>query len=192
MSDGVVWLPSFHDAIAELSDADQLQVYRAFDFYGICGEEIQLSGVAKAIFVMMKPVIDSSQNRHKASKANGSKPPKEGSNPRGRPSKNQSENQTKNQSENQRQNQDIDIDSDSDIDIDSEKDSDMTAPSRAQVYDFVKKESLSINADLFYDYNQARGWKINGESISDWKALARSWETREKKPEEKKWNIHYD
>ena len=64
--------------------------------------------VVKPVFTLIKPVIDSSQRRYQAAKANGRKG--------GRPRKNQSENQFINQSDNQ------DIDLDSDLEIDSDMD----------------------------------------------------------------------
>ena len=64
--------------------------------------------VVKPVFTLIKPVIDSSQRRYQAAKANGRKG--------GRPRKNQSENQFINQSDNQ------DIDLDADLEIDSDMD----------------------------------------------------------------------
>ena len=117
--DGVVILPSFYEAIKEFPDAERLSAYDAIIRYGLYGEVIDMPPVVKPVFTLIQPVIDSSQRRYQAAKANGSKPPREGSNPRGRPKKNQSENQFNNQSENQ----DIDLDSDLDIEIDSDRDS---------------------------------------------------------------------
>ena len=110
MADGVVFLPSFHEAIKDLPDAERLGVYDAVIRYGLYGEIVEMPPVVKAMFALMKPVIDSSQRRYRAAKENGSKG--------GRPRKNQTENQRKNQTGNQ------DIETEKDIDMDSEKDSD--------------------------------------------------------------------
>ena len=108
--DGVVILPSFYEAIKELPDTERLSAYDAIIRYGLYGEVIDMSPVVKPVFTLIKPVIDSSQRRYQAAKANGRKG--------GRPRKNQSENQFINQSENQ----DIDLDSDLDKEIDSDMD----------------------------------------------------------------------
>ena len=115
MPDGVVFLPSYHEAIKDFSDEDRLRMYDAIIRYGLCGEIMDLPPVLRSMFALIKPTIDASQNRHRAAKANGSKPPREGSNPLGRPGKNQTETQTENQRNNQTKNQEIEID------IDSEK-----------------------------------------------------------------------
>ena len=119
MADGVVFLPSYYEAIKDLPDESRLQMYDAIVRYGLYGEIMDLSPMFKSMFTLIKPNIDASQNRHRAAKENGGKPPKEGSNPRGRPRKNQNKNQTENQSENQ----DKDMDSDIDFDMESERDS---------------------------------------------------------------------
>lgn len=111
MADGVVFLPSFYEAIKDLPDNVRLGVYDAVASYGLYGEMIEMEPTVKCLFTLIKPNIDASQRRYRTAKANGSKG--------GRPKKNQSENQL----ENQIQNQDIDSDSDSEKDIDSDNDS---------------------------------------------------------------------
>ncbi len=188
MANGVVFLPSYHEAIRDLPDSDRLQMYEAIVRYGLYGEVIELSGVTKALFTLIKPNIDSSQNRYRASKENGKKPPKEGSNPRGRPRKNQTENQNENQTENQ----DKDIDKDSDFDSDMDSDRDRIRPTLEEVKLFAFENDMKADPERFFNYYSARGWKVRNNSITDWKALFRAWDAREpEKPKEQEWNIHY-
>ncbi len=120
MAVGVVVLPSYYEAIRGLPDQERLQMYDSIVRYGLYGEIIDLPPVLLSLFALIKPTIDSSQNRYQAAKNNGSLPPKPGSNPRGRPTKNQSENQIRNQ----------DIDSDIEKDSDSEKESEKDSKGR--------------------------------------------------------------
>ena len=106
MADGVVFLPSFHEAIKDLPDQERLGVYDAVIRFGLYGEITEMSPTVKSLFALMRPVIESSQRRYQTAKVNGSKG--------GRPRKNQTGKQNQNQ----------DIDKDSDIDIDSDNDSD--------------------------------------------------------------------
>ena len=182
--DGVVFLPSFHEAIKDFPDAERLLMYDAIIRYGLFGETIELPPVEKSMFALIKPIIDSSQNRHRASKENGKKG--------GRP-KNQTKNQKENQTKNQTQNQDIDID----YDIDSEKDSDFETdkaradtPTLEEVIDYCYETDSGVNPERFYNYYAARGWKTGNTAITNWKALLRSW----KEPKEKtaaEWGIKY-
>ena len=117
MADGVVFLPSFHEAIKDLPDDVRLGVYDAVICYGLYGEIREMSPTVKCMFTLMKPNIDASQRRYRTAKANGSKG--------GRPKKNQAENQPQNQTKNQ----DIDSDSEKDFDIDLDSESDFDAES---------------------------------------------------------------
>lgn len=181
-------LPSYHEAIKDLPDADRLQMYDAIIRYGLYGEAVELSGVAKALFTLIKPNIDSSQTRYRAAKANGEKggrPAKNQSkNQIGNQSKNQNENQNQNQTKNQSINHDIDSDFDSETDSEFERESD-TAPAPApptveDVREYCLAEGISDSSvQRFVDYYAARDWKAKGEPVSDWRALFRVWADRE-------------
>ena len=101
MANGVLFFPSFYEAIEDLPDAERLGAYDAIIRYGLYGELSDMSPVVKSLFALMKPVIDSSQRRYHAAKENGIKG--------GRPPKNQTENQSKNQTQNQEKDMDKDM-----------------------------------------------------------------------------------
>ncbi len=73
MNDGFVFYSSFLEAIKDLPDEMRLQAYDAICTYGIEEVEPEVSGVAKAIFIMAKPQIDANQKRRRVGKANGMK-----------------------------------------------------------------------------------------------------------------------
>ncbi len=56
-------------------------------------------------------------------------------------------------------------------------------PTLDEVVEFARQNRLSINPARFYKYYQARGWKVNGELVHDWKALMESW-TESTQPEQ--------
>lgn len=118
-------LPSYYEAIKGLPNQDRLQMYDAIVRYGLYGEIIDLPPVLLSLFALIKPNIDSSQNRYRAAKNNGSLPPRPGSNPRGRPPKNQTENQSRNQ--------DTDSDSDTENDSDYEKECERDSKGRTRL-----------------------------------------------------------
>lgn len=53
------------------------------------------------------------------------------------------------------------------------------SPALEEVKAFFSAEGLSSNPDIFFNHYKALGWK----NISDWKAKAREWSLKEKKPE---------
>lgn len=55
------------------------------------------------------------------------------------------------------------------------------APTREEVKAFVAEKAYSFDADRFFDYYNAVGWKKNGDAIEDWRSLAANWEKTENK-----------
>ena len=53
-------------------------------------------------------------------------------------------------------------------------------PTLEEVKAYCEEVGSRIDPERFFDYNNVRGWKINGESIKDWKTLLRMWELKEK------------
>ena len=53
--DSFIFYRSFYDAIKEIPEKEQLNVYKAISVYALEQEEIELSGVSKAIFSLIKP-----------------------------------------------------------------------------------------------------------------------------------------
>ena len=145
--DGVVFLPSFYEAIQHFPDAERLEVYDAIMRYGLYGEIVDLSPVVRPVFTLIKPVIDSSQRRYQAAKDNGNKPPKEGSNPRGRPRKNQTVNQSEKQKGKQPGYQEKDLEKEKDFDLESEK-NDSDFERKTDVFSFPETyKPLSADED---------------------------------------------
>jgi hypothetical protein len=48
-------------------------------------------------------------------------------------------------------------------------------PSLDDVIAFVSTNRLRIDAEAFFDYYQANGWKVGKNSMKDWRATARNW-----------------
>lgn len=93
--DSVVFYRSFYDSIKELEPAQQAEVYSAIFEFGLNGTEPQLSGIAKAIFTLIKPQILANNARY----FNGQK----GGRPQKKDSEN-GENDGENSDENDRKN----------------------------------------------------------------------------------------
>ncbi len=51
-------------------------------------------------------------------------------------------------------------------------------PTCEEVVNFCKENKLNVNPKAFFNFYEATGWKVNGNSISNWKALARTWDSR--------------
>ena len=54
-------------------------------------------------------------------------------------------------------------------------------PGLQEVKAYIQENGLQMDAEQFYDYYTARGWKLGGSPIADWTALARNWSRRQRK-----------
>lgn len=94
--DSFVFYKSFYDAIKKVPEEYQLEIYNAILQYSLEGKEPEsLSNIAEAMFILIKPNIDSSQRKYESSVENG----KKGGRPRktnnSKPNKNLEETQQK-------------------------------------------------------------------------------------------------
>jgi hypothetical protein len=71
MRDGFIFYASFYEAINELDDTTQLELYKAIVTYGLTGEEPMVKGLTKAMFTLIKPQIDANQKRYENGKKGG-------------------------------------------------------------------------------------------------------------------------
>lgn len=63
MSDSFVMYRSFHESLKELSREQYGNVMFAINEYALNGTETELSGVERAVFMLMKPQIDANERR---------------------------------------------------------------------------------------------------------------------------------
>jgi hypothetical protein len=72
MRDSSIFYRSFYEAIKELPDLNKLEVYTAIFEYSFNFNEIELNGLSKTIFTLIKPQLEANKKRFE----NGTKPKK--------------------------------------------------------------------------------------------------------------------
>ena len=143
---GFIFYRSFYEAIKKLPKEYQAELYIAICEYVFdCKEPKNLSGVAEAIFILIKPNIDSATKRYEASVENGKKGgrPAKNKNPeetQQKPKKNPEETQQKPK---QKPDENLDKDKDKDKDIDIDKDKDIDKKEKIN-----KKEKKSLSEEF--------------------------------------------
>lgn len=65
MRDSAVFYRSFYEAINELPDVNQLELYKAIFDYSLNFKEHDLKGLSKTIFMLIKPQLDANNKRYK-------------------------------------------------------------------------------------------------------------------------------
>jgi len=64
MKNSFIFYTSFYEAIKELEDDTQLKLYQAIMEFALNEKEIELTGIAKAIFALIKPQISANNKRY--------------------------------------------------------------------------------------------------------------------------------
>lgn len=85
--DSFIFYRSFYEAAKELNTEQKADLFSAICEYSLNGEEIELSGIPKAMFGLMKPNIDANNRKYENGKKGG------------RPRKNKDEKPKQNQTE---------------------------------------------------------------------------------------------
>lgn len=62
------------------------------------------------------------------------------------------------------------------------------APAREEVQAYCKERGYTFSPDEFFDAYDATNWKIKGEPIYDWKAVAAAWDRKEREKTKPKYN----
>ena len=77
--DSFVFYRSFYESIKELEPDDQAELFQALCIYALYGEEPDIKGPVKAVFIAIKPQIDKNNQRYENGKRGG-RPPKPNNN----------------------------------------------------------------------------------------------------------------
>ena len=69
--DGFLFYRSYYEAIKNLPESDRLSAYEAIFEYALNGTELELVGTPAAIFILVKPTLDTSRRKAANGKAGG-------------------------------------------------------------------------------------------------------------------------
>lgn len=64
-------------------------------------------------------------------------------------------------------------------------------PAVEEVRQYCKERGNDIDADTFWDYYEANGWRVGRTPMKDWKAAVRTWE-RKNKPRQSAYSASFD
>jgi hypothetical protein len=64
-----------------------------------------------------------------------------------------------------------------------EQEPEIIPPTVDEVATYCAERGNQVDPVRFVDYHAARGWKLGGSPVADWRAVVRTWEGREKPPE---------
>lgn len=199
MRDSIVFYRSFYEAIKEIPLEEQGVVYNAIYGYALDGIEPELNGIAKAIFLLVKPQIDANNTRYengkKGGKAKGNQNVTEVE-----PNSNQNVTEIEpkaNQDVTETEpNENVNVNvNENDLKENIKRKSTTQAkafvkPTVEEVKAYCVERKNNVNPDKFIDFYESKGWLIGKNPMKDWKACVRTWEKGSTSPPNKPSNAY--
>lgn len=181
------WYRSYYDALKELPAEEFRAIVLAVCAYALDGEEPELSGVARAIFTLIRPTLEvgrsKAENRSRAEQTPLSS--EQDSNKR-----EQTENKRK-QTDNKPEQTRKEKEKEKEREKESENDSycsppppsgpkRFVPPTLAEVQSYVAERQSPVDPQGFIDFYASKGWMVGKTPMKDWKAACRNAETWER------------
>ena len=170
MRDSIVFYRSFYEAIKEIPLEEQGVVYNAIYGYALDGIEPELTGVAKAIFLLVKPQIDANNAKYENGKKGG-KPKANQNETKPEPKPNQSETKPE-----PNVNENVNVNVNENDKKENTKRKTFSKPTVEEVKAYCSERKNNVDAEKFCDFYESKGWKVGKEPMKDWKASVRTWE----------------
>lgn len=197
MRDGFIFYESFRNAMKGLPVETQLLLYNAISDYALYDIEpdFGIDGIASGFFTLMRPQIDAN-NRRRDVGARGGRPSKaiefEADNNQKEideePTNNQSETKAKpnsNQIVTKVEPKEKEKEKEKAKGNAKEKESfadgscRFTKPTVEEIREYCWERGNSVDPQRFFDFYEAKGWKVGNQSMKDWQAAVRTWEGRD-------------
>jgi hypothetical protein len=71
MKESAIFYQSFYEAIKDLPSESQAEIYNAIFEYALNFKELELNGISKTIFTLVKPQIQANNKKYKIGKLGG-------------------------------------------------------------------------------------------------------------------------
>ncbi|MBQ9923385.1 MAG: hypothetical protein IJO66_02105 [Clostridia bacterium] len=174
----------FLEVAEGLSDGALARLFRAMLRYALDGTEPQMKSSERALWTVARQNID----RETAAYESKVEARREAGRKSGKVRREQSEQKGTNLNKTNQ-----DKDKEKEKDNDNDKDNDFfssgegpkgprptaekkeTHPTLEEVVSFSQEMGMPVDAQLFFDYYEANGWRIGKNPMKDWKAAFRAW-----------------
>ena len=197
MRESTIFYRSFYEAIKELDAETQSKVYSAIFEYALNFNEVEVKGLAKTVFTLIKPQLDANLKRYENGtkakvKQNESKAEAKQKQNKSKVEANVNVNDNVNDNPNVNDNQNVNQN-------DNVSRSRFRAPTYDEIFEFMKmKNGLAGNvwndvkvvteAKAFFNHYESNGWMVGKNKMKNWEAAIRNWMNNNSKFENKKPN----
>lgn len=188
------WYRSYYDALKELPAEEFRAIVLAVCAYALDGEETELSGVARAIFTLIRPTLEvgrsKAENRSRTEQTSisaeqtGNRPEQTKNKPEQTQNKRK---QTGNKPEQTRKEKEKEKEREKESENDSycsppppSGPKRFVPPTLAEVQSYVAQRQSPVDPQGFIDFYASKGWMVGKTPMKDWKAACRNAETWER------------
>lgn len=188
------WYRSYYDALKEIPAEEFRAIVLAVCAYALDGEEAELSGVARAIFTLIRPTLEvgrsKAENRSRAEQTSlsaeqtGNRPEQTKNKPEQTQNKRK---QTDNKPEQTRKEKEKEKEREKESENDSycsppppSASKRFVPPTLAEVQSYVAERQSPVDPQGFIDFYASKGWMVGKTPMKDWKAACRNAETWER------------
>jgi hypothetical protein len=189
MRESTVFYRSFYEAIKELDAELQAVVYSAIFEYALNFNEVELKGVAKTVFTLIKPQLDANQKRFE----NGNKP---------KAKQVISKQEAKPQQDVSKVEANVNVNDNANVNDNENVNANVSrlrfrAPTYEEIFEFMKsKNALAGNvwadakvlteSKAFFNHYESNGWMVGKNKMKNWEAAIRNWMNNNSKFENNK------
>ena len=189
------WYRSYYDALKELPAEEFRDIVLAVCAYALDGEEPELSGVARAIFTLIRPTLEvgrsKAENRSRAEQTSisaeqtGNKPEQTKNKPEQTQNKRKQTGNKPEQTRNKPEQTRKEKEKEKEREKESENDSycsppppsgpkRFVPPTLAEVQSYVAQRQSPVDPQGFIDFYASKGWMVGKTPMKDWKAACRN------------------
>ena len=203
MAESFVFYGTWEEQLECLDPATRGQFLEAIINYGLREEEPDFTGLARALWVGIKNDMDNAKARRIKNMENGKRGGIQKALNAGTKKEQSSSNKEQEQADDAQIKEPLATPSDRlaspshsylDVDVDVDVDADVNAhsgtiapqappkrrfvkPTVDEIWAYCAERKNNIDPQHFWDYYEARGWKVGGRSaMKDWRAAVRTWE----------------
>lgn len=188
------WYRSYYDALKEIPAEEFRDIVLAVCAYALDGEEPELSGVARAIFTLIRPTLEVGRskagNRSRAEQTSISAE-QTGNSPEQTKNKPEQTQNKRKQTDNKPEQTRKEKEKEKEREKESENDSycsppppsgpkRFVPPTLAEVQSYVAERQSPVDPQGFIDFYASKGWMVGKTPMKDWKAACRNAETWER------------
>jgi hypothetical protein len=188
------WYRSYYDALKEIPAEEFRAIVLAVCAYALDGEESELSGVARAIFTLIRPTLEvgrsKAENRSRSEQTLLSDEQDSNKREQTENKRKQTGNKRK-QTDNKPEQTRKEKEKEKEREKESENDSycsppppsgpkRFVPPTLAEVQSYVAERQSPVDPQGFIDFYASKGWMVGKTPMKDWKAACRNAETWER------------